>query len=424
MDIDININPLFYEQFDIDADLYVNIGARYSSKTYSILQQIVLDCLTMPGLGVVIFRHTYATIKDSVYADLLSIMRDMFDLVKSQHYTATKSPLYIEFVTGSFVTFKGLDDAEKVKGLSNVHQYFIEEASDISRSDFDTIMLSIRGDGYKHKGYIASNPVPSVPGSPHWLEDTFFHNTPPLNENTAYQDEQLGNVVVCRSNYKANVYTPKKYIDILEGYKYSNPPLYKMWVEGLFATVEGVILTSWRVVSETPPAKGLIGYGLDFGYSNDPAAMTKVWINEAERILWIKPLVYQTGLTNADLITAIGAHASKLDRIIADSAEPKSIEEIYRAGFRRIEGAKKRANYKSDMANVLQGYEIRIVDGGYTDKARNELSTWAWMKDKNGNQLPKPTDGNDHIIDSIIMAVHQHLDKRPVNRVKMIQTYM
>jgi phage terminase large subunit len=94
------------------------------------------------------------------------------------------------------------------------------------------------------------------------------------------------------------------------------------------------------------------------------------------------------------------------DKIIADSAEPKSIEDLYRAGFKGIKGANKRANYKADMVNVLRSYKIHLIEGDID--LQREFSTWSWARDKNDRQLPKPADGSDHYIDSCIMLLHEY----------------
>jgi phage terminase large subunit len=156
------------------------------------------------------------------------------------------------------------------------------------------------------------------------------------------------------------------------------------------------------------------GIGLDFGYSADPAAAVHVWHDEKARKVWIEPIMYHTGFTNPDIakhFKSIGIEP--LTNIVADSAEPKSMEELYRMGYRAIKGAKKSSGYKAELATVLQGYEITIINSQYNTQVKKELATWAWQKDKHGNQLPKPTDGNDHLIDALIMFMANTLTNRP-----------
>lgn len=406
------MNELFMEQVEIDADITLNIGGRYSAKTFSVVQKNTSRCATRKNYRIAVFRKTYASIKESIYSEYLNIPK-LYGLNDFSN-TAPKgrvSPLHIDYPTGSEIIFRGADDPDKIKGLANAHAGHMEEASEFDESDFDTIIMSLRGKGYPFRLDLTTNPVPTMPGSPHWLQKRFRIDECKLNENYVYFDETLGSkICILKSNYKANIFIKQRHIDILEGYKETNPGLYLMWTLGDFATVEGVILTKWRVVSEVPDNRMFIGYGLDFGFSSDPAACTKVWIDRKERVIWAELIMYNTNFTNH----MIGLHlrdngVKPLDKVVFDSAEPKSGEELSKMGFRGVEGAKKRSNYKTEMAQYLQGYEIRVIKNSYSDKARNELSTWAWQKDKNGSFMPKPTDGNDHFIDSMIMLLHNAL---------------
>ena len=221
--------------------------------------------------------------------------------------------------------------------------------------------------------------------------------------------DSLGMVAALRTSYQHNAFTPDHVIKRLEGYKHTNPSLYKLWTLGEYTEIKGAILKNWDVAPAVPPGAPFIGYGLDFGFSQDPVALLAIWGNRNE--IWIKGLVYSTGLTNRDLAKkmhklGIGPY----DRIIADSAEPKSIEDLFREGFRGIRGVKKRANYKEDMANVLQGVKIHIIDG-FTD-LRREISIWSWDEDKNGKLIPKIRDGEDHLMDAMVMLMHDYRGER------------
>jgi phage terminase large subunit len=409
----VKINDLFLEQSDIDADITLNIGGRFSGKTYSEVQKNIINAIQSPDWRLAGFRKTYASIKESLYAEYTGIAGDI-GLKKNYHYASKVSPLHIDFANGAQVIFRGADDPDKIKGLSKVHRAHMEEGSEFTESDFDTILMSLRGKGYPIRFGITTNPVPTIPGSPHWLQRRFNISDAPLNENFVYDDPALGKICILKSNYKANAFVPKHVIDILEGYKETNPSLYKMWTLGDFTEVEGVILKNWDVVAEIPDKRLYKGIGLDFGYSADPAAAVHVWHDEPGRQLWIQPIMYHTGFTNPD----IANHFKRIgidpySRIVADSAEPKSMEELYRLGYRKIEGAKKSAGYKGEMATVLQGYDIHIVTSEYDSDIKKELSTWAWQRDKHDNQLPKPTDGNDHLIDALVMFMTNTLANRP-----------
>ena len=389
-------HALFLQQ---DADYYYSIGGRYSAKTYEIIQKNVLDALANPGLKIAAGRKVYSSIKDTLFSDFLKVLKDMG--LDRRVYTKTVSPLHIRFANDSEVIFKGADDPEKTKGLSGVHRLILDELNEYTLEDFESYEMSIRGQGYKTKIYMAHNPIPIIPGSRHWFQELFDPGTLKPGEPVIWTDTSLGRIAALKTTYKQNAFCPEKVKTRLEGYKETNPNLYKLWTLGEYAEMKGVILKGWDVVNE--PQGELIGYGLDFGFSSDPAACVKVWGNKDE--IWVQCICYSTDLVNSELYSLLtGRGVLPTDKVVADSAEPKSIEDLYRRGLRGIRGVKKRANYKAEMANILQGMKIHLIAGS-TDLQR-EFSTWSWDEDKTGKLLPKPKDGNDHAIDALIMLLH------------------
>jgi phage terminase large subunit len=150
-----------------------------------------------------------------------------------------------------------------------------------------------------------------------------------------------------------------------------------------------------------------IGVGLDFGFSNDPSAAGRVWVRESTREIWFQELVYKTDLFNDALYAELKEKGvGEYEEVTADSARPDIIGDLYRLGLMGIKGVQKKANYKEDVATRLQGYTIHVLEGS-TNMVR-EISTYAWARDKNGNQIPKLQDGDDHLIDAFIMKMHEH----------------
>jgi phage terminase large subunit len=204
-----------------------------------------------------------------------------------------------------------------------------------------------------------------------------------------------------KTTYKHNSFVPEATKKRLEGFKLTNPILYKLWTLGEYTEVQGAIYTNWRNIQKLPEGAEFLGYGLDWGFTGDPAAVLKIWKVGHLRIV-IKGIVYQRGLTNPDLADEMKEKKVKSDdKIICDSAEPKSKEEVRREGFRGIRGVKKRPRYKRDVIRVLQGYEILVMEGDIN--LNREMSTYAWQQDKEGNPLPEPMDGNDHYMDCLSM---------------------
>jgi len=391
--------------FTQSARYYYNIGGRYSGKTHDTIQIILFRLMSVSGSRACFMRKVYGSIRDTLYQDAIEIIKKI-----GLDYIATVSPLKIVLSNGSEIIFKGADLYDKLKGLSGVDMVLIDEANEFIEQDFETIDQSIRGKHQENSIYLCHNPVPKVPGSMFWFEKQ-FRSPKETGQYELYYDEALGsNVCVMRTTYKNNLKCPEHVKRRLEGYKDTNPSLYKLWALGEYSEMKGAILTNWDVVQEAPDSADLIGYGLDFGFSQDPAACVQVWGNKKE--IWIKGLVYSTGLTNSELYDIIQP-SILLNKCVADSAEPKSIEDLFRMGLRGIRGVKKRANYKTEMAKILQGMTIHLIDGD-TDLQR-EFGVWSWDEDKTGKLLPRPKDGNDHYMDSIIMLMHDYRGDRNIS---------
>jgi len=389
--------------FTQPARYYYNIGGRWSGKTYDTLQAVIYRLLSVPNSRACGGRKVYGSIKDSLFSDFVDILNE-----KGINYSKTVSPLYIHFTdNNSDIIFKGADDPEKLKGLSSVDIMVLDEVNEYSEQDFETIDQSIRGKHQENSIYLCHNPVPKVPGSQYWFEMA-FRRPENSGEHLRYYDEHLGSYVCSmRTTYQDNKKCPEHVSKRLEGYKETNPALYKLWTKGEYAEVQGVVFKNWDVVQEIPEGLDEPGYGLDFGFSNDPAACVRVWCNSSE--IWLQGLVYHTLLTNRELYDMlIDKEIDKYDEIIADSAEPKSIQDLYNMGLSNISGVKKRANYKADVANVMQGYQIHLLDGDID--LQREFSTYSWQTDKTGKQIPKLQDGNDHYIDAAIMYLHEKLN--------------
>lgn len=390
------INKQFYKDY---SRYYYSIGGRWSGKTYDAILSAVFRLSEWPGTRAAFMRKVYGSIKDTLFSDTLDILRAC-----GVQFDKVVHPLEIRFAEGSTIIFKGADDPEKLKGLSSVSIVLMDEANEFTESDFETIDQSIRGNHY-HSIYLCHNPIPKSAADLFWFEKQFKVDPEP-GKILRYYDDNLGAYVsTLRTTYKNNEHCPDHVKLRLEGYKNTNPALYKLWALGQYTELQGVILDNWDVVQFVPENIACIGYGLDFGFSQDPAALVQIWLHNDE--LYIKGLIYSTGLSNRELYDKmVSVGVGNNDIVIADSAEPKSIDELHRLGLRGIKGAKKRAGYKADMANNLKSYKIHIVDGD-TDLKR-EISTWSWEKDKNGKDLPRPADGNDHYIDAMIMRMHEY----------------
>jgi phage terminase large subunit len=142
-------------------------------------------------------------------------------------------------------------------------------------------------------------------------------------------------------------------------------------------------------------------YGLDFGY-NHPAALVKV--EHYDGVNYVQELIYQSKLTLTELIEKIKYHIRDLSPIYADAAEPKSIEEIFRAGI-NIKPAS-----KDVWAGILKVKSFPLVVTDNSKNLKNELSSYKWKKDKNDNIIEEPIKANDDALDATRYAIYSHFD--------------
>lgn len=394
----IQINEIYanlFKYFTDDSIRYLIIyGGRRSGKSVGISDILTYIAGTCPNTFIPAVRKYGTSLKDSVYQRFNNSLSNA-----GLKYTPNKTDK--EFLikeTNSRIRCFGLDDPEKLKSLEDAKYIWFEEATENTEKDFDTIDAGLSPQGVVPKIILTFNPIALIPGQMHWIQERWL-----TNEHELSKPLVVGDAVILRTWYKDNAFCPEATVKLLEGYKKTNPGLYKMWALGEFTVLEGVIFSNWDIVENVPDGIEFFGYGLDFGFSNDPAACVGVWGNKTD--LWVKGILYSLELTNEDLYQELSKTIKPTDKVIADSAEPKSIESLYRKGLRHIKGVKKRANYKEDMANELRGYNIHLIKGDID--LQKEFSTYSWARDKQGKQLPKVQDGNDHYIDAFIMLMHE-----------------
>lgn len=402
---DIEINEVYSQivkkgRLRDDSRIFDVYGGRRSAKSFDVTQIIGLTAMQEPDHFIPLIRKVRSTIKDSVFSEYRKFFARNGIPVK-----INKTDLEILLPNGSRFRGFGLDDSEKLKSLSGATIIHIEEANEITEDDFDSIDAGLSPADYPGQIVLTHNPVPQIPGSPHWLQSRFI-DTVSHDLGIAVRKE---NYLVLRTWYKHNRFCPEATKKVLEGYKKTNPEKYKLWALGEFTRVEGLVFRNWDTVASVPEVivSDSLGVGLDFGFSSDPSAAVRVWIREDTREIWLKQLVYSTDLVNEDLYNALkSAGVEDYEEITGDAARPDIIEDLYRRGLYGIHPVKKKSNYKEDVATRLQGYTIHLIEGD-TDLIR-EFSTYAWARDKNGKQLPKLQDGDDHGIDAFIMKMHEH----------------
>ena len=311
-------------------------GSRASKKSKTTALWHIYNMMKYPDANTLVVRKTERTLKDSCYADL---QWAIYRLGVQDHWKTTVNPLEITYIpTGQKIIFRGFDDAMKLTSITVPKGVlcwcWIEEAYEIQKeSEFDMLNESIRGEvpeGLFKRFTITFNPW----SDKHWLKRRFF-DTP--------DDE---NKLAMTTNYLCNEWLDENDRKLFEDMKRVNPRRYQVAGLGDWGIVDGLIYENWfeeefdwNEISRQTGVKSV--FGLDFGYTNDPTAFFCGLIDTETKDLWVFDEMYQKGMSNEQIYEEILRMKYSKEKIVADSAEPKSIDRLYNLGLRRIKRARK-----------------------------------------------------------------------------------
>ena len=349
--------------------IVVNQGGTRSSKTYSLAQLIILKALQEQGKVYTICRKTLPALKGTAYKDFFNILEEHNLYNPDKH---NKSELTYK-LNNNEIEFISVDMPQKIRGRKR-HILWLNEANEFRFEDW--VQLSLRT---TENIYLDFNP--SDPYS--WIYDKVMNR-----EDCTF----------IKSTYLDNPFLPDETIKEIERLKDLDSNYWKIYGLGDMAQPTETIFRQFEIANNVPDEASLVAIGMDFGYSNDPTAIAEVFkLNDD---LYINELVYSKGLTNQDIAQRLRElNITRQTEIIADSAEPKSIEELHRQNF-NVKGAKKGADSINMGIDVLRRFKIHITKN--STNALNEFKYYKWLTDKNGHIVNKPaTNQQDHIIDAV-----------------------
>lgn len=331
-------------------------GSRASKKSTTTALNIIKRMIEYPDANTLVVRKVFRTLKDSCFTQLkwaihrLQVERD---------WEIKESPLEMTYrPTGQKIYFRGLDDPLKVTSITVEHGYlcwcWIEEAYEISNEkDFDMLDESIRGAIPPETGLFKQITLTFNPWNEHhWLKKRFFDTPDP-------------EILALTTNYLCNEWLDAADLRVFETMKKNNPRRYRVAGLGDWGIVDGLIYENWeeRVFSldeirKVPGIKSV--FGLDFGYTNDPAALFCGLIDRATKTLWVFDEMYKTGMSNENIADTIKRDGYAKERITGDCAEPKSIDRLRDLGIHRIRPSRKGKDSVNNGIDFLQDYRIII----------------------------------------------------------------
>jgi phage terminase large subunit len=347
----------------------------------------VLD--TLKGRNTLVLRNVAKTLRGSCWNEITKAIRafglgDLFEVSKTEMVITAKN-------NQCQILFAGLDDVEKIKSITPAKgvltDVWIEEATEAAWEDYKQLDKRLRGLSRHAKRLTLSfNPIYRE----HWIYTNFFGDWD--ESKTVINTPALS---ILKTTYKDNNFLTQDDRDALENEK--DPYYRNVYTLGNWGVLGDVIFRNWRVEDLSGMNTDKPLFGLDFGFSSDPAAGVKVHYDRAQKKIYILDELHEKGLTNSQLANIlkpwVGGHY-----ITCDSSEPKSIKELQNLGIRAI-GAKKGPDSVIHGIQWLQGHEI-IVDVR-CQHMKNEFQLYQWRKDKNGQSMRVPEDRNNHLIDAL-----------------------
>lgn len=351
-----------------------NEGGSRSSKSYSVMQLLVQIAVNEPNKRISCVSHSLPHVKRGIYRDFKVIMTEL-DLWDDNHFSY--SDFIYTFPNGSYIELFGLEDEGKARGPGR-DILFINEANLLTKALFDQLAMRTTG-----QIFLDWNPADFV---------SWVYTVADNPKNKKIHSTYLNN----RTNLT------ESQINAIEAFKdLPDDFMWKVYGLGQRGAAKELIYTKWQQVSELP-GKGEQFYGLDFGY-NHPAALVRVEYYEGAH--YVEELIYQSNLTLTELVRKMQTFNIGNATIWADAAEPKSIEEIYRSGFRGVKAAS-----KDVWAGIVKVKSFHLSLTHSSSNLIREIQSYKWKKDKEDNIIEEPVKANDDGMDAMRYAIFNHHD--------------
>ena len=375
---EILVTKTFYDLYDSKARYNLFVGSTRSGKSIAIIQNLIIKLRDCTNIRIIISSKTLSEAKKKLIPEFEEWLRKMgvyqgLDINKTEFK-------YRNPYNNSIIEFVMCDDIGKWHGLK-ADVYWFNEANYVEKNFFEQAEMRLPDrEDFNCQMILDYNPT-----TPHsWVRELELTSDKP------------GGLEVFHSTFRDNHFLGEKQIKLIESWEHTNKNKWLIYGLGQYGQTRGQIYTNWSTINEWPEELTTYWYGLDFGYTNDPSALIKIGLMGGE--LYMEENMYETHLTNKDISNKFGfIGVENTDEIFADSAEPKSIEEIYRLGW-NILPAKKGKDSVVNGIDILQSYKMNIVKTSHN--LINELTNYTWKEDKNGNFLNVPVDDWNHLLDA------------------------
>jgi phage terminase large subunit len=369
------VNKVFKHLEKSDKRITIEQGGTRSGKTYNILLWLIFGyAMKNTGKTITICRKTYPALRSSS-------MRDFFDILKEHEiyneldHNKSNSEYRLE---GNLFEFISLDQPQKVRGRKR-HVLYINEANELYFEDWQQLIFRTT-----EKAILDYNPSDEF----HFIYDKIK----PRDDADFYV-----------TTYLDNPFLSKEIVSEIERLKLVDENYWNIYGLGQIGSSQALIFRI-NECNDIPTDAKFLSYGMDFGFTNDPTTLVAIY-QQGDNI-YLKELVYQTGLTNRDINDKLKFHEIERKEIFADSAEPKSIEELYRMGW-NIKPATKGQGSVNIGIDMMKRYQLHVTKDSVN--MIKEFRNYKWQEDKNGNILNVPVDMFNHTIDAIRYGLYDKL---------------
>lgn len=381
----VEVTNVFRRNEKSQAKVIINKGGAGSSKSYSLCQFYLLKRLfAVKGWCGLVLRKTRQANKISCYKMFFDMIQQ-YELYDNKNHNKSDM-IFSNPKLDSYILFAGLDNRERIKS-TQWHDIWIEEANEFNKEDYlfiknTRLFRGVLTDNFRPQLRISYNPVNC------WIK------------NLVGQPD----VELIHSTYRDNPFCNEDYKKTLEGLKNEDESYYKIYTLGEDAEVKNIIFKPFERIKKLPDNDWYddIIYGLDFGFTNQSAL---VQIGYKDRKRYLRNLIYQTHLTNSQLIekakNVIPEHLQG-NIIYADNAEPDRIQEFCDAGFNCLPADKEviiGIDFCRRNTYVIEEDEVELEE---------EREDYKYREDKNGNQMEEPVKFKDHLMSAIRYADYTH----------------
>jgi phage terminase large subunit len=373
-------------------------GGRASKKSRTTALWFIVNMMRYPDANSLVVRKTYNSLRNSCFSELIWAIRA---LGVGKFWKFKTSTLELRYSKGGRILFRGMDDPVKLTSITaekgELCWIWVEEAFEISsEEDFNTLDEALRGKmggGLFKQVTLTFNPW----SENHWLKKRFF-------DGGGDDDD----VFTLTTNHTCNEWLDEADAALFRRMKENNPKRYRVAGLGEWGIPDGLVFENWerrdftlaRIKAEKGAAHRMkTAFGLDFGYTNDPTAFCCMMVSPDDKTIYVFDEMYEYGLSNCDIYERIRSMGYAKERIYADSAEPKSIDELYSLGLRGVRKARKGKDSVGHGIQFIRGYKI-VIASSCVNFLR-EISSYSWKENGRGVRTNTPAGAFDHLMDAM-----------------------